>query len=242
MASRLLAILDAFDQAHPRLFLSDIARRSGLAMSTTYRLVGELCEWEGLERDEQGCYVIGKRLWHLGLLTPVQGELRQVSLPYLQDLYDATRENAHLAVLDGRHALYVERLSGRSSVPILSGVGVQLPLHATGVGKVLLAYAPPHTTAEVMSDLTPVTPHTCTSASRLRAELSEVRRQGFATTNQEMTLGTCSVAAPVRDVQGDVVAAVGLVTTTSRRDLKRLTPAVQMAAGGISRMLGARRR
>lgn len=237
VTSRALAVLAAFDERHTRLSLSDISRRSGLALTTAHRLVAELTEWQALERRDDGCYVIGRRLWHLGLLAPVQGELRQVALPFLQDLYDATKENVQLAVREGSHALYVERLSGRASVPIVSRTGVQLPLHATGVGKVLLAHAPEDLLEQVLADLAPVTAHTVTDPARLRRELAEVRRRGYATTAQEMTLGTCSVAAPVTSSDGEVVAAVGLVTTTVRRDLPRLAPAVLVTAAGVTRRL-----
>lgn len=239
VTSRALAVLAAFDERHTRLSLSDIARRSGLALTTTHRLVAELAHWQALERRADGSYVIGRRLWHLGLLAPVQGELRQVALPFLQDLYDATKENVQLAVREAAHALYVERLSGRASVPVLSRTGVQLPLHATGVGKVLLAHAPDDLREQVLRDLAPVTPHTVTDPVRLRRELLEVRRRGWATTSQEMSLGTCSVAAPVHDATGEVVAAVGLVTTTLRRDLTRLAPAVLVTAAGVTRGLAS---
>lgn len=73
-----------------------MARRSGLPLTTTHRLLAELTAWQALERRPDGCYVIGRRLWRLGLLAPVQHELRHVALPYLQDLYDATHENVNL--------------------------------------------------------------------------------------------------------------------------------------------------
>lgn len=239
VTSRALAVLGAFDTGHSRLRLSEISRRSGLSLTTTHRLVAELSAWEALERRDDGRYVIGRRIWELGLLAPVSHELRSVALPFLQDLYDATRENVHLAVLDGIEALYVERLSGRASVPVVSAAGRRLPLHATGVGKVLLAHAPQAVQDLVLADLRPITAHTIVDAARLRLELAGVRRRGYATTAQEMTLGTFSVAAPVLDADAAVVAAVGLVTTTARRDLPRLAPAVQVAAAGITRRLSA---
>lgn len=239
VTSRALAVLAAFDARHRRLALSEISRRSGESLTTTHRLVGELAAWEALERRDDGRYVIGRRIWELGLLAPVQHELRAVARPFLQDLYDATRENAHLAVLDDTRALYVEHLSGRASVPVLSTAGSRLPLHATAVGKVLLAHAPQDLQDVVLGRLRAITSHTVVDPVRLRQELAEVRRRGYATTAEEMSLRTCSVAAPVQDVEGTVVAAVGLVTTTARRDLQRLAPAVQVAAAGVGRRLGS---
>ena len=86
---------------------------------------------------------MGRRLWRIGLLAPMQTGLREVAAPFLQDLYAATLATIHLAVRDGTRVLYLERLSGKRSVPVISRTGGRLDLHATGVGKVLLAHAPP---------------------------------------------------------------------------------------------------
>lgn len=235
VTSRALAVLDAFDDRHPRLSLTDIARRSGLALSTAQRLVAELEEWQALARRPDRRYEIGRRLWDLGLLAPVHRELREVALPFMQDVFAATRENVHLAVRDGMAALYVERISGHQAVPILSRAGSRLPLHATGVGKALLAHAPHEVQEEVLAQLTPVTAHTVTDPARLRAQLDEVRRRGFARTTEEMTLGTSSLAVPVLDSGRSAVAAVGVVVAGARRDLTRLAPALTVAARAIAR-------
>lgn len=133
---RALSILDAFDVTHRRLNLTEIARRSELPLATAHRHVRELVDWQALERREDGTYQIGSRLWHLGLLSPMHAELRELALPHLQDLYAATGATVHLAVREGAEALYVERLGGVRSVPVVSRPGGTLPLHATAVGKV----------------------------------------------------------------------------------------------------------
>ena len=237
VTSRAFAVLEAYDDRHLRLGLSELARRSGLPLTTTHRLVAELVAWGALERRTDGCYVVGRRLWQLGLLAPVHRELREVALPFLQDLYETTRENVHLAVRSGHEALYVERLHGHGSVPLVSRAGGRLPLHATGVGKVLLAHAPPEVVLRALDRPERVTRHTITEPGRLRRELADVRRRGYARTVEEMTLGTYSVAVPVVGGDGEVVAALGLVTTTMRKDLHRLAPALQVAAAGIARGL-----
>jgi len=169
---------------------------------------------------------------------PVQGELREVAAPFLQDLYAATGDTVHLAVREEGRALYVERLSGRASVPVVGQVGGRLPLHTTGVGKVLLAHAPSDVVRQVLGSLTRETRHSVVQPGRMARELSEVRRRGYARTVEEMTLGACSVAVPVREVDGTVAAAVGVVVPSTRRDLVRLVPALQVAAHGITRRLG----
>jgi DNA-binding IclR family transcriptional regulator len=228
-------VLSAFDGDHPSLPLGTLARRAGLPLTTTHRLVAELVAGGALGRRPDGQYVIGRLVWALGLLAPVQRELREVALPFCEDLHAATGENVHLAVRDGTRALYVERLHGSRSVPVVARAGARLPLHATGVGKVLLAWAPAPVVDEVLTAPERLTPRTVTEPGRLRRELLQVRARGWATTCEEMTLGSWSVAVPVRSAQGDVVAALGVVGTTSRRGTRSLATALQVASTGITR-------
>ena len=105
VTSRALSLLGAFDEDHRRLSLSQLAERAGLPMPTAHRLVRDLVDWGALTRDATGRYVIGRRLWDLGLLAPVQTGLRQLAAPYLQDLYATTLDTVHLAVRDGTEVL-----------------------------------------------------------------------------------------------------------------------------------------
>jgi DNA-binding IclR family transcriptional regulator len=180
-------------------------------------------------------------MWDLGLLAPVQTDLRGCAAPFLHDLYGATLATVHFAVRDGSRVLYLDRLSGRASVPVVSSIGSRLPLHATGVGKVLLAYAPEPIVRYVMAHLTRHTVHTVTVAGRLMSQLNRIREEGYATTVEEMTLGACSVAVPVRagDNRAPVVAALGVVVSDLRRDRLRLVAALRVAAQGIGRSLAS---
>jgi DNA-binding IclR family transcriptional regulator len=240
VTSRAMAVLDAFDSSAPRLSLSEVAGRAGLPVTTAHRLLGELTAWGALARRADGRYEIGRRLWELGLLAPVQLELRQVAAPFLLDVHTATRDTVHLAVREDLSALYVERISGRESVPVVSQVGSRLPLHATGVGKVLLAAAPDEVCDEVFRTLTRETRHTVVDPVRLRRELGEIRRRGFARTAEEMSLGTISVAVPIpveRGAGAVVAGALGIVVPSHRRDVARLVPVLEVAARGIGREL-----
>lgn len=239
VTSRALDLLGAFDPEHRSLTMSELARRSGLPLATAHRLIGELRRWGALDRLPGGDYVIGRRLWDLGLLAPVQTGLREAASPFLHDLYGATLATVHLAVRDGCEVLYVDRLSGHVSVPVVSRIGSRLPMHATGVGKVLLAYAPDDVLAEVLGRLTRITPYTITQPARLLDQLRRVRADGYATTGEEMSLGACSVAVPVRAADGEVAAALGIVVPDLRRERVRLVSALQVAARGIGRTLSA---
>ena len=111
--------------------------------------------------------------------------------------------------------LYLDRLSGHASVPVVSQVGSRLPLHATGVGKVLLAHAPDDVQAAVLARPDAGSRRTRSpSRDRLRRQLARVLRDGYATTVEEMSLGACSVAVPVRGAGDAVVAALGIVVAS----------------------------
>lgn len=248
VAARLFAILDAFTAptVAASLTLSAIAERAGLPLSTTHRMVAEWVAWGGLARQDDGRYTLGMRLWEIGVQTPTARTLRTIALPYLEDLYESTREHVHLAILDGGDALYLEKLSGHHAVNVISRVGGRLPLHSTGVGLVLLAYAPNDVIQSYLNDpLQKFLPQTMTSSDEIRARLSGIRARGVAVMSEEMTAGSSSVAAPIRDRTGQVVAAVSIVTRTDPDTGAHLDPveeqAVRVAAHGISRALGYRR-
>jgi DNA-binding IclR family transcriptional regulator len=242
--SKVVSLLDAFTVDSPELSLGDLSRITGLPVSTTYRLASELVSWGGLERADSGSgYRIGMRLWELGTLAPRGATLRQLAQPFMQDLYGATRENVHLAVLDGHDALYIDTVAGRTAVPVRSRRGGRLPLHATGVGKVLLAHATEELFEQVVeAGLQRHTVHTVTSPNQLRLELAEVRRTGIGYASEELTLGSQSVAAPVFDASEAVVAALAVVQRTGRGDVHRLGTAVRTTAISISRLLRERPR
>ena len=239
VVGRVLAILAAFDETHPTLSLTAVARRAALPVTTTYRLLAELQRGEAVTRDEDGRYAIGRRIWDAGLLAPAQAGVRQIASPYLNDLYAATMATVHLAERDGTQVLYLDRVSGRASVPIVSTIGSRLPMHATGVGKVLLAHAPAAVQDEVLASLVPITPYTITEPGRLREQLRRVLREGYACTAEEMSLGACSVAVPIAGPGRQVVASLGIVVPTLVRNRLRLVTALQVAAQSIGRGLAA---
>ncbi|NIH88358.1 IclR family transcriptional regulator [Amycolatopsis granulosa] len=241
VSHRLLSILDSFDIAHPVLTLTQVAQRSGLPLSTTRRLIGELHSWGGLDRLEDGGYRIGIRLWMIGSLAPQQRGLREAAVPYMHDLFEATQENIQLTVLDGTQTLCIEKISSNKAVPTRTLVGGRLPLHATGVGKALLAFSGPELFAALVGTGLPrMTPHTIIEPGRLAAALAEVRKSGVAYSYEEMTVGAVSVAAPILGHDGRPRAALGIVAR-SLTAVDRLAPAVRTAALGIARSINGNR-
>lgn len=240
VTGRALRVLEAFTPAAPVQSLTDIARRTGLPLTTAHRLVGELERWGALERDTRGSYRIGLRLWEIASLAPRGLGLRELALPQLSDLVHVTGENAQLAVREDLSVVFVERLAGRGAVPVLTRVAGRFALTPTGVGRVLLAYAPPEVQERALAGPQPrCTERTECDPVALRQALAEVRHTGVAICERQVTLDSVSVAAPVHGPRGDVVAAVSVVAHVDRVQPYTLVPLVQVAARGISRALGA---
>jgi DNA-binding IclR family transcriptional regulator len=237
MLQRGLSVLSSFDARHPRLTITQMARRTGLPLSTTFRLVQQLESWGGLIRVDEHMYAIGTRIWDLGLLSNLHRELRHVAVPYLRDVFATTKQNVHLAVRDGTATLFVERLSDSETSPLVSSAGSRLPLNATGVGKAILAYSSSDLVAQVIADATAFTAYTIIDAQHLQRQLADVRRRGFARTSQELSLGASSIGVPILDGEGHAVAAIGIVGRSPKQDITRLVPVLQMAARAIARRL-----
>lgn len=239
---RSLDVIATFSPDHPTRTLQEISLESGLPLATTRRIVGDLVAWGALERARGGRLQVGLRLWEVASLAPRGLGLRELALPFMEDLYVATGENVlQLAVREECETVFVERLTGRHSVAVLTRVGDRFALHVTGVGLVLLAYAPAEVLQQVLSrPLKAWTEHTITDPDRLRAVLSNVRRAGVAVSDQQVTDDAVSVACPIRDARGEVIAALSLVVRHGTVSPIPLTPAVWAASRGISRALGAR--
>jgi DNA-binding IclR family transcriptional regulator len=240
VAARVLSVFESFSAEHPLRSLSEISRHTGLPLTTAHRLVGELAGWGALERDLDGRYRIGLRLWEVASLAPRSVGLRQSALPFLEDVYEATHQHAQLAVLDGHEVVYLERISSRDAVHVVSRVGGRLPLHATGVGLVLLAHADQAVQEAVLAQpLRRYTARTISSAAELRRMLADVRRDGYVISDGQIELVALSVAAPVHGPNDTVLAALSVVVPAKGSDPHTLVPVVRAAARGISRVLGA---
>ena len=235
VTSRVLGILEAFEAAPSSLLtLTQIADAAGLSLPTAHRLVHELTDWGALQRDPSGRYQVGLRLWEVAQ----QGgrHLREAARPHLQDLFSLTQETAHLAVRKGREALYIDRVYGSKRVPRASRVGGRLPLHATAVGKVLLAYEERWIReAYVAGPLAAPTARTHVNPARLLEELDHVREQAYATTFEEVRGGACSIAVPVLAGPDTAVAALGLsLLSAQAAQMTRHLPVLHGVAGRIA--------
>lgn len=236
VTARALAVLGAFTLEEPEMSLSRLARACGLPIATVFRLARELEEGRFLDRSDSGQYRLGVHLWEMGLLSPVYGRMRESAMPFLLRLHVATGQTVQLAVIDGFDAIYIEKLTSEIAVPVQTRIGSRIPLHATGVGKALLAFSPPSFVDVFLGmPLTRFTESTATNRRSLARQLAQVTADGFARSTGEYLAGSTSIAAPVL-VGGAVVAAVGLVNY-ELDSLEEHIPALIEASTGLGARL-----
>ena len=210
--SRTLQILGAFDVDSAFLTVSQLSQRSGLPLATTHRVVSELEQFGLLEREQDKTYRIGVRLWEIACRTPGALGIREIAMPYLQEIHFAVRQHAQLGILQGHDVLFLERLSTRNAVVNVTLIGGRLPLHASTSGLVLLAHSPASFQAEVLaSGLVKYTEDTAQSPAHLRRLLAQIREQGHAVGNGFIHPDARGIAVPVYGLKETVVAAISVV-------------------------------
>jgi DNA-binding IclR family transcriptional regulator len=221
----------------PGLTLTDVARRTGLPVSTTHRLLGELVEGRLLVRNSDGVYTVCRALRALAGSRERAAEARsQVSL-VLEDLGTATGLRARFGVWNELGVSYLERAADRGSGRCASGLTI-LPAHATALGKALLAHAPPPVVQALLdAGLPSYTSHTLTTGWQLHAALAATRRKGIATSRWELREGECAVAVPVFGPHAAVVGALELAVGNLTNGLHDARPLLVVAARGLSRQL-----
>ncbi|MEV6168575.1 IclR family transcriptional regulator [Streptomyces sp. NPDC051954] len=236
MLEKAAVILDCFTPSGGPFRLSELSELAGLPKPTVHRLAADLVGLGWLERTGHQ-YRLGAKLFELGSLVPRRRDLRETALPFLQDLFEATRETVHLGVREGMEVVYLERIHGHEALHLPSRIGGSLPLTCTGVGKALLAFSGAELTEEVLSRPLPsLTPHSITDPARLRMTLEKTQVSGLAYEEQEAALGVSCIAAPV--FAGDAtVAALSVAVPRTRFSPAQLAPAVRTAALGLSRVL-----
>lgn len=236
MLEKAAVILDCFSPSGGPFRLSELSVLTGLPKPTVHRLAADLIRLGWLERSGNR-YRLGAKLFELGSLVPHRRDLRETALPFLQDLFEATRETVHLGVREGMDVVYLERIHGHEALQLPSRIGGSLPLSCTGVGKALLAFSGAELAEEVLSRPLPsLTPYSITDPGRLRLALEKTQVSGLAYEEQEAALGVSCIAAPVFS-GGSMVAALSVAVPRERFGPAQLAPAVRTAALGLSRVL-----
>jgi IclR family acetate operon transcriptional repressor len=240
-----LRLLTLFASAERGLTASEVGKQSGLPVSTVHRFLANLESTGFLNCSEDGIYHLGVVCFGLGHSALAQLDIRRLSLPYLRELNQKTRETIHLTVRYGPAAVYVDKLDSQEPVRIYSRIGASVPLYSSAVGKVMLAYMPQVERDKLLGqiELRRFTPNTIGSIQELLAYLQKVRRQGYAYDLEENEPHIRCIAAPIWDHAGAVnssLSITGPVVRMSTTRLRELSPLVKEAGIKISRDLGYR--
>ncbi|MDO7788200.1 IclR family transcriptional regulator [Desulforamulus aquiferis] len=217
--AKALTIIDLLTSNQEGLPLAQIALKTGNAKSTVHGLLSTLRDFGYVEQSPfTGNYKLGMRLFEIGSVVAKCWDVRAVGAPYIQQLVNEINETVHLVVLDRGEVLYIDKRESAKNLRIVSEIGMRLPAHCTGVGKVLMAYL---TEAEVKlivkkKGLSSYTKNTITDFDTLKNELIKIREQGFAYDKEEIMDSLCCVAAPIFDHYGKACAALSVSSTTSR--------------------------
>jgi IclR family pca regulon transcriptional regulator len=212
-----LAVIRAFDADNPELTLSDVARATGLTRAAARRFLLTLTDLGYVHTDGRR-FALSARVLELGYAYLSSLTLPEVAEPHLERLVAEVRESSSVSVLDGDDIVYVARVPTSRIMRVAINVGTRFPAYATSMGRVQLAGLPEAELAAYLerTELRRLTAHTLAAPEELRAELDRVRAQGWALVDQELEEGLRSIAAPIRDRAGAVVAAVNVSAHASR--------------------------
>jgi DNA-binding IclR family transcriptional regulator len=239
-------LLSSFSAAEPELGVSELARRLGLAKSGVHRLLSTLAGERLVERNPAtGRYRLGIRIYELGAIVSSHLDLHDAVALYIDDLRNRTGETVHVAILDGAEVVYVERRESPHTLRAFGRIGHRNFAHCTSTGKVLLANLTDDELKRTLPDakLEARTPYTITDRSLLMVELQRVRKAGHAENVNEGEVGLASVAAPIRDASGRVIAAISVAGPAARLEgetMRRFAAATADTAAAISERLGHR--
>jgi len=238
---RALDILELLSRSEGELGVTEVGLGLGLANGTTHRLLATLTR-RGYARQnpETRKYALGIKAFTLA--TAAQERLGPLARPFLTELMEASGESSNLASLDKNSVIYIEQVPAPRMVRMFTEPGNRVPPHATGTGKVLLAYQPQEVRDAVIrqSGLPRFTPHTITNPERLGRELDDIREQGYATDSEEMEEGVRCLAAPVFGPDGRILAAMSISGPAGRLDrdrLEELIPHIKGIADRFSQSL-----
>ena len=235
-----LRVLEAFGADTPRLTITQAAAATGLDRATARRCLLTL-HHEGYADYDGKFFRLTHRALRLGLSALDALPLPQIVQPWLDQLTEQISQSCSVAVLDGAEIVYIARAAQRRVMSIGLMPGSRLPAHCTSLGRVLLAALPEPTATALISqsDLTPRTAHSLTDPAEIAARIARVRRDGFAINDQEIELGLHSIAVPLHDRTGRVVAALntGMAAGTSDDLARDYLPALQKVQTGLQRLL-----
>jgi DNA-binding IclR family transcriptional regulator len=226
--------------------LSELSNRLHIAKSTLHGILATLTNIGYLQQDQEtGKYKLGVRLFELGSQITSTWDEKAIVQPYMAELVEMSDETVHLAMLSDGEVLYVDKLEGNSSIRIVTAPGVKLPVHCTGVGKVLLAYCKEAEIQEILERFTlqKYTDYTMTDIEKLHKELEKIRKKGYSYDNQEYLDGLRCLSAPIFDRHGKVIFALsisGPLSRMNKENMAKYLSRLLAAASEISMKFGYR--
>ncbi|WP_202079294.1 IclR family transcriptional regulator [Caldalkalibacillus salinus] len=242
---RAVAILKILSDAPTGLSVTDIAKKLGLAKSTTHRLLNALLHHNIVKQDTHTQhYSLGLYLFTLASSVFEELSIREVARPHLERLCHKTNEVVHLCIQDHLDVLYIDKIESNSTIRIYSKIGRRTMFHCTSAGKALLAGMEDQALKQLVLNykLQPFTDDTITDPLKLIKEIKEVRSQGYALDNMEHVEGVRCIGAPIYNHEGQVVASFSLSGPSERMDTDRianeLVPIVIETSQNISKLLG----
>lgn len=218
-----LSVIRAFDADHCRLSLSEVATATGLSRAAARRFLHTLVHL-GYMHNNGGRFSLRPKILELGYAYLSSLTLPEVAMPHLEELVEQVRESSSVSELDGHDVVYIARVPTKRIMRVTISVGTRFPAYATSMGRVLLAAQPDEWLAKYLASVSlhGLTGHTITSPGALRQELRKIRSRGWALVDQELEEGLRSLAAPIKDADGAVVAAVNISTHAARRSLESI--------------------
>ena len=236
---RALNVLSCFSSDTPELTMTQIAERVGIDKSTTHRLLATLEAKHFVQRDPvTGIYRPGNRLLQFAFLALEKNGLREIALPFMQQLTETYRETTTLSVLDGEDMVYIAVQESPQRVTLAAKPGQRLPAFSTASGKVMIAYSPESLIRKIFQQNLPAyTSYTIRESEKMQHVLGLVKERGFAYAEQEYEEGINAVAAPILDRNSNPLAAIAVAGPAFRLPVERMLeigPAVARAAREIS--------
>ena len=221
---RALDVLLCFSRETPELTMTQIAERIGIHKSTVHRLLATLEKKRFVQRDPvTGIYRLGIRLLQMAYLTLEHNDLRRLAASFLRRLCDQHQENIDLSVLEDGDVVYLTMLESPQRVKLAAAVGQRLAAFATASGKAMLAYLPDETVRRILERGMPqYTLHTLRSPEAFFEDMRQVRKQGFAVSEQEFEEGINAVAAPILDLCERPIASVAVAGPAYRLTRERM--------------------
>jgi len=226
-----LSVLEILLQQGSAMNMTELSEKLGFYPSTIHRILDTLKYWGYVEQDPNTQkYQLGLKLLELGMAKFHQMDLVREATPYLKELVKECNETVHLGVLEEEEVMYLAKEESSQTIRMISYVGKRAPLHCTALGKMLLAHLSADERIKILGEkvLPRLTENTITDKRELEKELGKVREQGFALDREENEKDIRCVAAPIRNYQGEVIAAISIsspifrIDKNAQNDLKKV--------------------